>query len=69
MLNILAIGLHKLKHNKIMAKVAPFHSVKPNTSNVYHDNSSCTEGNNIETVNKKAGTDGRPKCAHCAKLN
>lgn len=52
-----------------MAKVAPFHSVKPNTRNVYHDNSSCTEGNNIETANKKSGTDGRPKCEHCSRLS
>jgi hypothetical protein len=52
-----------------MAKVAPFHSTKVNTKNVYHDNSSCTEGNNIETANKKAGTDGRPKCEHCTRLN
>lgn len=52
-----------------MAKVNPFHSVKPNASNVYHDNSSCTEGNNIETENKRSGTDGRPKCASCVRLS
>lgn len=52
-----------------MAKVSPFHSVKPNSSNVYHDNSACTEGNNIEAKYKKAGTDGRPKCAHCSRLS
>ena len=51
-----------------MAKVSPFHSVKPNASNVYHDNNSCTEGNNIETENKRSGTDGRPKCDHCSRL-
>lgn len=27
-----------------MAKVSPFHSIK---QSVYHDNNSCTEGNNI----------------------
>ncbi|WP_214073902.1 hypothetical protein [Mucilaginibacter sp. dw_454] len=52
-----------------MAKVAPFHSVKLNAPKVYHDNSSCTEGNNIETENKRSGTDGRPKCAHCTRLS
>ena len=51
-----------------MAKVSPFHSVKPNTPNVYHDNDKCTEGNNIESYNKKPGTDGRPRCKHCAQL-
>lgn len=52
-----------------MAKVAPFHSKKPNTKNVHHDNSSCTEGNNIETQYKAAGSDGRPKCEHCQRLS
>ena len=52
-----------------MAKVAPFHSVKPNDSNVYHDNSSCTLGNNIEKENVRAGTDGRPKCDQCKRLS
>ena len=49
-----------------MAKVAPFHSVKPNTPNVYHDNNACTEGNNIE--NKRDGTGNRPLCKRCAEL-
>lgn len=48
-----------------MAKVAAFHSVK---QNVHHDNTSCTEGNNIEKVNLKSGTGGKPKCSHCQKL-
>lgn len=52
-----------------MAKVAPFHSVKETDRNVYHDNSSCTEGNNIETENKRTGTDNRPKCEHCKRLS
>jgi len=50
-----------------MAKVAPFHSKKPGTK-VYHDNSSCTEGNNIEKENKVSGTGGLPKCDHCKRL-
>ena len=49
-----------------MAKTAAFHSVK---QHVHHDNTSCTEGNNIELVNKVAGTGGKPKCQHCAKLS
>lgn len=52
-----------------MAKVAPFHSAKPNTPNVYHDESRCTEGNNIERENRRAGTDGRPKCKTCREIS
>jgi hypothetical protein len=52
-----------------MAKVAPFHSKKPYAPHVYHDNSSCTEGNNIERENKVDGKGGRPQCAHCARLS
>jgi hypothetical protein len=51
-----------------MAKVAPFHSVKPNAPNVHHNNTSCTEGNNIERENKRQGSGGRPLCQHCARL-
>lgn len=51
-----------------MAKVSPFHSKKAGTS-VHHDNSSCTEGNNIETANKVSGTGGLPKCEHCKRLS
>jgi hypothetical protein len=49
-----------------MSKVAPFHSEK---QHVHHNNSKCTEGNNIEKANVKAGTGGKPLCSHCAKLN
>jgi hypothetical protein len=48
-------------------KVAAFHSKKPGT-NRYHDQSTCTEGNNIETYNRVSGTGGHPKCAHCRSI-
>lgn len=51
-----------------MAKVDPFHSTKPNATKVHHNNDKCTEGNNIEAANKKAGTGGHPLCSHCARL-
>ncbi len=52
-----------------MAKVAAFHSSNPNLNKkVYHDNSSCTEGNNIESKYKTSGTAGRPKCQRCTEL-
>lgn len=36
---------------------------------VYHNNSECTERNNIEARNIRAGNGGKRLCAHCAKLN
>jgi len=54
-----------------MAKVPPFHSsqpARPPKRDVYHDNNSCTEGNNIESQYRRNGTGGRPLCEHCAKL-
>lgn len=51
-----------------MAKVAPFHSVAPNDPKKHHDQSTCTEGNNIETKNKRSGTGGYPKCEHCERI-
>ena len=48
-----------------MAKVEPFHSIK---EDVHHNNSSCTEGNNIEAKNKRSGTGGKPLCKNCARL-
>jgi len=52
-----------------VAKVDPFHSIAPNDPKVHHDNSSCTEGNNIEPQNKRSGTGGYPLCAHCQRLS
>jgi hypothetical protein len=49
-----------------MAKVSPFHS-RLNAS-VHHNNNSCTEGDNIESYNRVAGTGGLPLCAHCRRL-
>jgi hypothetical protein len=64
--------------NFIMPLVAPFHSTKPWFDQgilaglgrqVYHNNSLCTEGNNIERHYLAAGHAGRPLCEHCARLN
>jgi hypothetical protein len=52
-----------------MPKKDPWHSAKPLARNVYHDNTLCTEGNNIERHYLKAGTAGRPKCEHCLRLD
>lgn len=52
-----------------MAKTNPWHSKAPNDRKVYHDETKCTEGNNIETYNKVAGTGGLPKCDHCRRIS
>ena len=48
-------------------KVGAFHSKRPGTS-AHHDQSTCTEGNNIEPSNRVSGTGGHPKCDHCKKI-
>lgn len=52
-----------------MAKISPWHSTRESDPKVYHDNDACTEGNNIETKYRKAGTDGRRRCDHCTRLD
>jgi len=47
------------------AKTNPWHS---KLSSVYHNNTSCITGNNIEEENVVAGTGGRPLCKECARL-
>lgn len=49
-------------------KVSAWHSVRVTDKSVYHDDTLCTEGNNIESHYRRAGTDGRPKCEHCKRL-
>jgi len=51
-----------------MTTAAPFHSKLPGT-NKHHNNKACTEGDNIESNNRVAGTGGHPLCDHCARLN
>lgn len=38
-------------------------------SDVYHNNSQCTEGNNIERGNVQQGTGGKRLCNRCSGLN
>jgi hypothetical protein len=47
---------------------APFHSVKPYAPQIYHDDTRCKTGNNIEPENKRLGTDNRPLCEECQHL-
>jgi hypothetical protein len=36
---------------------------------VYHNNTNCNTGNNIEQENMRDGTGGKPLCQECADLN
>lgn len=51
-----------------MPRVSPFHSVKPVSNPVYHDNSACYDGNNIEPYYHRYGTGNRRRCATCDRL-
>ena len=48
-----------------MAKRPPWHSIY---SGVYHNNSNCNTGNNIERENLRSGTGGKPLCKECRDL-
>jgi hypothetical protein len=47
-------------------KTSPWNSIK---QSVYHDNTDCTEGNNIETENYREGTGEKSLCLHCKELD
>ena len=49
-----------------MAKVYPWHA---EGSDVYHDCTNCTEGNNIESGNRVQGTGNNRRCSHCSDLD
>lgn len=51
-----------------MSKITEFHSKLPG-ADVYHNNSRCTIGCNIEEHNKVTGTGGCSLCEECQKLN
>lgn len=47
-----------------MAVVSPWYSI---LSDVYHNNTECDTGNNIETENRREGTGGKDLCHECAE--
>jgi hypothetical protein len=51
-----------------MPKTFPWYSTRVGET-VHHDNTVCTEGNNIESYYRAKGTGGRPLCKHCARLD
>ena len=51
-----------------MPRVSPWYSILLGTD-CHHNNTKCTEGNNIEPRNRKEGTGGHPLCKHFKRLN
>lgn len=49
-----------------MPKTSAWHSVR---QDVYHNNTNCNTGNNIEQENHRAGTGGKRLCSECDGLN
>jgi hypothetical protein len=45
---------------------APWHSIH---SGVYHNNTGCNTGNNIDSNDLRQGTGGKPLCQECNGLN
>jgi hypothetical protein len=50
-----------------MAKRSPWHSKV--TKNVYHDETKCEVGDNIQPWNKVPGTGNLPKCKECKRIS
>jgi hypothetical protein len=46
-------------------KTSPWHSIKQYR---HHNDTLCTEGNNIEPENRREGTGGKPLCDRCKGL-
>lgn len=51
-----------------MPKTTSWYSARGGTE-VYHNNSGCTEVNNIEAYNVREGTGDKRLCHHCERLN
>ena len=51
-----------------MPKVSPFHSTEPGCE-VYHNNSACVDGNNIERKYRASGTGSKRLCSRCKDYN
>lgn len=52
-----------------MPKVSPWHSSRESDPKVYHDNTSCEDGDNIEPRYRRAGTDNRRICTRCERYD
>lgn len=54
-----------LREGVSLVKTYPWHSTK---TSVHHNDTDCTEGNNIEPENRRTGTGGKRLCDNCARL-
>jgi hypothetical protein len=61
--------MRPLRKEITMSKTNPWHSTRPDDRKVHHDESRCTEGNNIEHRYRASGTGGYPKCDHCRRIS
>jgi hypothetical protein len=52
-----------------MAKTSPWHSKLPSDPPVYHDETECELGDNIQPENRVPGKDGRDKCKRCREIS
>jgi hypothetical protein len=54
-------------------KISPWFSTETERSEgeelVHHDNTSCMVGDSIEKNHRRYGTDNRPLCKQCARLD
>jgi hypothetical protein len=50
-----------------MSKTSPFYSTL--LRRVHHDETRCTEGNNIEPRYRASGTGGLQKCSRCREIS
>jgi hypothetical protein len=50
-------------------KSAPYYSINPTDPDVHHDHSDCPSGQQIPSANRRNGTNGKPRCKHCEKLD
>ena len=53
-----------------MPSTPPFHTVEPGKPHVYHSNSACRDGKDIEYPHWRSGEGaGRSPCKECQRLN
>jgi hypothetical protein len=51
-----------------MAQIPPWHSIRQRDANVFHDETGCPVGNEIDEKYRRAGHRCRQRCRVCARL-
>jgi hypothetical protein len=52
-----------------MAKVKTYYSIRESDTRVHHDNDNCVVGKSIESYVRSSGTENRPLCKECERLD